>query len=119
MDTVEVWHHDHCSGVFDREELRSWLAHPFKPLVVDEVSFSLDRMVDNEGLVSLSLPDVMAWTRSPPAWQRGSVDRRHSPVPGRPDAGSRGGDGIGAVAVDLARSRRADDSVGGPGGRRR
>jgi len=65
MDTVEVWHHDHCSGVFDREELRSWLAHPFKPLVVDEVAFSLDRMVDHNGRVALSLPDVMAWTLSP------------------------------------------------------
>jgi hypothetical protein len=65
LDSVEVWHHDHCSGVFDREGLRCWLGQPHEPLVVDEVAFSLDRNVDQDGRVAISLPDVLVWTLSP------------------------------------------------------
>jgi hypothetical protein len=66
-DTVEVWHHRQRIGVFRRETLRGWLAEPWRPLVVGEVVFSLDRMVDCRGRVALSLPDVMAWTLAPNA----------------------------------------------------
>jgi hypothetical protein len=65
LDTVEVWHHEHCSGVFDREALRSWLGHPGEPLIVDEVALSVDRTVDRDGRVAISLPDVVAWTLCP------------------------------------------------------
>src|SRR5690349_16157000 len=67
LDTVEVWHRDHCSGVFVRDELRAWLANPQHgpALVVDEVAFSLDRMVDAAGRVAISLPDVLVWTIDP------------------------------------------------------
>ena len=66
-DVVEVWHRDRCSGAFRRDSLRTWLAAPEKPLVVGDVAFSLDRMVDRSGRVAVSLPDVMAWTLAPDA----------------------------------------------------
>jgi len=65
FNSVEVWHAKHCGGVFDRDVLQAWLTTPREPLVVDEVAFSLDRMVDHDGRVALSLPDVMFWTLSP------------------------------------------------------
>jgi hypothetical protein len=65
MDTVEVWHHKRCAAVFDRELLRFWLAQPDAPLEVDEVVFSLDRAVDQDGRVAISLLDVVCWTFSP------------------------------------------------------
>jgi hypothetical protein len=67
-DRVEVWHHGHCSGVFVRNLLRSWLDDPDSrrlALVVDEVAFSVDRMVDAAGRVAISLPDVTVWTIDP------------------------------------------------------
>lgn len=63
--TVEVWRSAHCSGIFDCHVLQTWLAAPKDPLVVDEVAFSLDRMVDHEGRIALSLPDLICWTLSP------------------------------------------------------
>jgi hypothetical protein len=65
LDSVEVWHHHHCSGVFDRDGLRFWLEDPGNPLIVDEVTFSLDRAVDQDGRVAISLPDVAVWTLCP------------------------------------------------------
>ncbi len=65
---VEVWHHGHCSGVFVRDALRNWLDDPDSrrlALVVDEVTFSVDRMVDAAGRVAISLPDVTVWTIDP------------------------------------------------------
>ena len=68
LDSVEVWHHEHCSGIFDRSQLRDWMLHPGDlPLIVDEVTFALDLMVDREGRVALTLPDVDAWTLAPAA----------------------------------------------------
>jgi hypothetical protein len=66
-DLVAVWHRDECIGAFDRASLRTWLAAPEKPLVVGNVAFSLDRMVDRSGRVAVSLPDVLAWTLAPEA----------------------------------------------------
>lgn len=66
-EMVEVWHRDVCSGAFSRESLRSWLAAPGQPLVMDDVAFSVDRMVDRSGRVAVSLPDVLAWTLAPEA----------------------------------------------------
>jgi hypothetical protein len=34
---------------------------------MDKVTFSLDRMVDRDGRVALSMPDVRQWTLSPTA----------------------------------------------------
>jgi hypothetical protein len=65
LDSVEVRHHHHCSGVFDRDGLRFWLEDPGKPLIVGEVTFSLDRVVDQDGRVAISLPDVAVWTLCP------------------------------------------------------
>lgn len=72
-DTVEVWHHGHCSGVFVRDTLRGWLNDPDRyrlALVVDEVAFSLDRIVDAVGRVAISLPDVTVWTIDPRSLDR-------------------------------------------------
>jgi hypothetical protein len=55
-----------------RETLHRWLADPVGRLVADEVELSLDRAVDRDGRVALTLvdaatnlPDVLAWTLSP------------------------------------------------------
>jgi hypothetical protein len=66
LNYVEICYADeHCCGVLNRDTLGAWLAQPGKPLVVDEVAFSLDRMVDQHGRVALSLPDVLVWTLAP------------------------------------------------------
>jgi hypothetical protein len=64
-DAVEVWHWNQRCAVFDRWKLGRWLARPSTPLVADRASLSLDRMVDRNGRVALSLPDVLAWTLAP------------------------------------------------------
>jgi hypothetical protein len=67
-DRVEVWHHGRRGGVFVRDVLRRWLSDPNvyrRALVVDEVAFSVDRMVDVAGRVAISLPDVTVWTIDP------------------------------------------------------
>ena len=69
-DTVEVWHDKRLSAALDRPLLRDWLADPGAPLNVGEVAFSLDRMVDCDGRVALTLPDVLAWTLTPSALNR-------------------------------------------------
>jgi hypothetical protein len=66
-ERVEIWHHDRCHGVFGRALLRQWLSAPEATLVMDKVTFSLDRMVDRDGRVALSMPDVRQWTLSPTA----------------------------------------------------
>lgn len=63
-DWVELWHWEHCCAVLDREALHTWLARPGAALVVDEAAFTLDRMVEEQGRVALSLPDVLVWTLS-------------------------------------------------------
>jgi hypothetical protein len=67
LNAVEVWFQERRRAVLSRRVLRSWLAEPQMPLVVDEVAFSLDRMVDFQGRVALSLPDVLVWTLAPEA----------------------------------------------------
>lgn len=68
LDTVEVWHHEHCSGIFDMARLRDWMLNPEDlPLVVDEVTFTLDLTGDREKRVALTLPDVDAWILAPAA----------------------------------------------------
>jgi hypothetical protein len=64
-DQVEVWHHLRRAGVFDRAALRQWLIDPGPPLAVDEVIFSVDRMIDVDGRVAISFPDVLVWPLSP------------------------------------------------------
>jgi hypothetical protein len=66
-DTVEIWFKGRCRGVLNRHVLRCWLAEPQTPLVVDEVAFSLDRMVQAGGRVALSLPDLLVWSLAPEA----------------------------------------------------
>jgi hypothetical protein len=65
FDAVEVWHWNHRCAVFNRWKLGQWLALPGAPMVVDQTALSLDRMVDRDGRVALSLPDVLAWTLAP------------------------------------------------------
>jgi hypothetical protein len=62
---VEVWHWNQRCAVFDRWKLGRWLAGPGTPLVCDRAALSVDRMVDRNGRIALSLPDVMAWTLAP------------------------------------------------------
>jgi hypothetical protein len=65
FDAVEVWHWNHRCAVFDRWKLGQWLALPGAPMKVDQAALSVDRMVDRDGRVALSLPDVRAWTLAP------------------------------------------------------
>lgn len=66
LDFVEVWSREHLCAAIDRDLLRAWLSEqPRKPLALDEVALSMDRMVDHQGRVAISLPDVRAWTLSP------------------------------------------------------
>jgi hypothetical protein len=64
-DTVEIWRGTHCSGVFDRTHLRGWLDTPESAVRVDEVTFSVDRLVDRDGRVAISMADISGWTLSP------------------------------------------------------
>jgi hypothetical protein len=63
-DTVEVWFRGSCCGVFDRAEMRSWLAGGRSRLSAEQVTWSLDPRSDGER-VAISLDDVIAWTISP------------------------------------------------------
>ena len=63
-DTVEVWFRERCCGVFDRQEMRSWLSGGRRLLSADEVTLSLDPRSGGER-VAISLEDVIAWTISP------------------------------------------------------
>jgi len=62
---VEVWHWNQRCAVFDRWKLGRWLARPSDPLVDDRAALSVDRMVDRNGRIAVSLPDVLAWTLAP------------------------------------------------------
>jgi hypothetical protein len=64
-DAVEVWFDRRRRAVLNRRVLRSWLAAPQMPLVVGEVAFSLDRIVDGSGGSGLSLSDLLVWTLAP------------------------------------------------------
>jgi hypothetical protein len=64
-DVVEVWHRQRCAGVYVRDMLRDWFENPIRPYQVDDVTFSLDRMVDRNGRIAITLPDVTAWALSP------------------------------------------------------
>jgi hypothetical protein len=64
-ETVEVWHHLRRAATVDRVTLRTWLNGPDRPLAVDEVIFSVDRMIDVDGRIAVNLPDVMVWPLSP------------------------------------------------------
>jgi hypothetical protein len=66
-DQVEIWFKGQCRAVLNRHVLRCWLAEPQTPLVVGEVAFSLDRIIDAAGRVALSLPDLLVWTLAPEA----------------------------------------------------
>jgi hypothetical protein len=60
LDTVEVWHEQHCSAVFDRKVLRAWLTLPSGLLAVDEVRLVHDGGVDSQIRIVMSLPVVGA-----------------------------------------------------------
>jgi hypothetical protein len=64
-DTVELWHREHLAAVFDRDVLGAWLREPGNPMVVDEATLTVDRQVDCDGRVAVSLPEVNAWVLSP------------------------------------------------------
>jgi hypothetical protein len=64
-DVVQVWYRRECACVVDRTVLRTWLDEPWKPLVVDDVAFSIDRLLDSRGRVAVSLPDVLVWPLPP------------------------------------------------------
>jgi hypothetical protein len=69
-DTVEIWHHNERVGVFDRAALRSWFSDRKPRWICDgAVIFSIDRMVDMDGRIAISLPDVQAWALSPAAME--------------------------------------------------
>jgi hypothetical protein len=74
LETVEVWFQEQCRAVLNRRALRNWLAEPHAALVVDEVTFSPERLVDFDyhggvfhSRVALSLPGVLVWTLAPHA----------------------------------------------------
>jgi len=68
--TVELWRGATCSAVFDRGHLRTWmdaLNDTTPPPACGDVHFHLDRQVDQDGRVAITMPDVNAWTFSPRA----------------------------------------------------
>ena len=64
LDTVEVWFAERLHAVFDRERLRSWLAHPAGWIAEGEVTLSVDPRSRGER-IAIDLPDVLTWTLSP------------------------------------------------------
>lgn len=65
-DLVEVWANDRNLAVFDREALRAWLNEQApEVLTVDDVTMSVDRSVDRDGRVAVTVSDVDRWTLSP------------------------------------------------------
>jgi hypothetical protein len=64
-EQVEIRHHLRPVAVFERATLRDWLAAPERPLAAGEAIFTLDRMIDVDGRVAISLPDVQVWPLSP------------------------------------------------------
>jgi hypothetical protein len=64
-DRVEIWHYLSKIAVFDRAALRDWLADPDRPLAEGKAVFSLDHLIDVDGRIALSLPDVVVWPFSP------------------------------------------------------
>lgn len=66
--TVELWRGATCHAVFDRGCLRAWmdaLNDTAPPPACGDVYFHLDRTVDQDGRVAITMPDVNAWTFSP------------------------------------------------------
>ena len=69
--TVELWRGTTCTAVFDREHLREWMDamnETAPPPACGDVYFHLDRRVDQNGRVAITMPDVNAWTFSPRAY---------------------------------------------------
>jgi hypothetical protein len=64
-DLVEVMADAELLGVFDRGRLRTWLRKPLGELAQGQVRLGLDRMVDQDGRIALTLPFVRDWTLSP------------------------------------------------------
>jgi hypothetical protein len=65
-DWVELWRGEHCSATFDRDRLRAWLnAMPSEPYEVDDVVLSVERSLDPDGDVAISLMDVRQWVLAP------------------------------------------------------
>lgn len=64
---VEIWHHSQRAAVFHRDQLRAWLKHPDQPLAAGTaiLSLSLDRIIDQNGRIAITLPDVIVWALSP------------------------------------------------------
>ena len=62
QETVEVWQKDLRMTIFDRCHLRSWFSNPTSSIGMGEVRFALDRFVDIDGRIAISMPDVDAWT---------------------------------------------------------
>ena len=61
-ETVEIWRQGTCTAIFDRGHLRAWLADPSTPIGIGEVTFTLDRYVDLDGRIAITMPDVKEWT---------------------------------------------------------
>ena len=63
---VEIWHTGMVVGTFRSNTLSGWLADPTpQPLQSFSTSFSLDRTVDRNGRVAITLPEVALWTLAP------------------------------------------------------
>ena len=63
-ETVEIWRQGACKAIFDRDHLRAWLDDPSHPIGRGEVTFTLDRYVDLDGRIAITMPDVAEWTLS-------------------------------------------------------
>ncbi|HST85521.1 MAG TPA: hypothetical protein VLL08_27530 [Kineosporiaceae bacterium] len=63
-EVVEIWRQGACKAIFDRGHLRAWLADPSLPIGMGEVTFTLDRYVDLDGRIAITMPDVSEWTLS-------------------------------------------------------
>jgi hypothetical protein len=64
LDMVETWFGHDLRAVFDREQLRAWLAVPAGRLVNGDVVFNADPRSRGER-IAIGLTEVLAWTLSP------------------------------------------------------
>jgi hypothetical protein len=64
LDTVEAWFWERLAAIFDREQMRTWLAEASGWLMDGEVEFAVDPRPSGDR-ITVALPDVPVWTLSP------------------------------------------------------
>jgi hypothetical protein len=61
-EVVQVTRERRCVATFDKCALIDWFLKPDGQHAKDDVTFTLDRLVDRDGSVAMTMPDITAWT---------------------------------------------------------